>query len=977
MCALLAAGVHVFLLACFAMQATADPLLRSGWPGRLERRAESRHAATAGQTVGASTGTVTGKVTDGTGALLPGVTVVITGAALMDARRTATNDMGIYRFPALGPGAYSLVFTRAGFTTVRREAVSVGIGFTATIDVVLAVANVTDSVTVERTSPVLDKHSTAIGSTFAAQQLANLPAARSMWALQAATPAVYIQGFDLGATATGLGGPISAYGTAGFNRPMVEGLNVSGINPTGFTLDYGAFEEVSTGTAAHGPEWPWPGVQMQFIARSGGNQYRGTLYADYLHHDWQSFNIDRGQIDRGAVGNAALSARDANRSWGYHDLDAGAGGYVKPDALWWYASGRRQETSARQVNFPVKPLRTTLTTYSGKTTYRVAPSHKLVAFGHVGRNHQPNRLDPFGPTGFAVAAATAINESEEATAEQRARGRVWKGEWNGVFGDRFFFEARAGQFGADRPQKPRGTAPRFEDVGTLVVTGGNRDWQQSLRRSQVLGAMSYFTDGRSGSHHLKIGGEVFRTDTTETWHRAYPGDVLHVLRNGRPLEVYLFETPSRSEGGLWAYAVYAGNSWRVGDRLTVTPGLRFDRYRVFLPAQTHPPGRFNPTQQTFHAVRSLIDWNLFAPRIGAVHDAAGDGKTLVKLTYGRYWLPPADFALNSNPNTNQWWGRYTWSDPNDSGVWEPDEEGRLVDRRGGAAVESLDPELQLPLVREIGAWIERELWANIGIRTGMVWRRERQHYMRRNANRPFGAFTVPISIPDPGPDGQVGSTDDGPAVAGRELRPEFLSLPPVNIVGNVAGADSRYRTWDITATRRLIGRWSLAAGFAHTWNGDQASGYLGQPVRQNGYPLTPNDLIHAGPDGRHEFRMWSIKIHGTCACPWGVEVTPFFRHQSGQPFGRTFVASTNYGSVRILAEPVGTRRMDHITILDLRVGKGFPFAGHRRLSAFVDVFNLLNANPEQNTSWSSGSGFLRPLSIMPPRLARIGMKMDW
>jgi hypothetical protein len=152
--------------------------------------------------------------------------------------------------------------------------------------------------------------------------------------------------------------------------------------------------------------------------------------------------------------------------------------------------------------------------------------------------------------------------------------------------------------------------------------------------------------------------------------------------------------------------------------------------------------------------------------------------------------------------------------------------------------------------------------------------------------------------------------------------------------------------------------------------------YVGQAVRQNAYPLTPNDLLNAGPDGRYEFRTWSAKLYGTYEGPWDVRVTPSLRHQSGQPFGRTFTTSLNYGNVRILAEPVGTRRMDNVTIVDVRVEKGIRLAGSCRLAGFVDVFNLLNANPEQQASWSSGT-FLRPLSIVPPRIARIGMKMDW
>ena len=86
----------------------------------------------------------------------------------------------------------------------------------------------------------------------------------------------------------------------------------------------------------------------------------------------------------------------------------------------------------------------------------------------------------------------------------------------------------------------------------------------------------------------------------------------------------------------------------------------------------------------------------------------------------------------------------------------------------------------------------------------------------------------------------------------------------------------------------------------------------------------------------------------------------------------------NYdNNVRILAEPIGTRRMDNITILDVRVEKSVSLGGYRRLAGFVDVFNLLNANAEQNTSWLSGPSFLRPLSIVSPRVGRIGMKLEW
>jgi hypothetical protein len=197
------------------------------------------------------------------------------------------------------------------------------------------------------------------------------------------------------------------------------------------------------------------------------------------------------------------------------------------------------------------------------------------------------------------------------------------------------------------------------------------------------------------------------------------------------------------------------------------------------------------------------------------------------------------------------------------------------------------------------------------------------------------------------------------------------------VVRNVPNARNDHVTWEVTARRRFSRRWSFLAGFSHTWSREHASAYFGQPVRSNLYPLTPNDLINTGEGGRHEFRVWSARAYGTYDGPWGLRLTPLLRHQSGQPYGRTFQVPNLYlGSLRVLAEPIGTRRMDHVTLFDLRVQKTFSLGPAGRLSAFADVFNILNANAEQNVNWST-AGFERPLAIVPPRIARFGVKLDW
>jgi hypothetical protein len=72
-----------------------------------------------------------------------------------------------------------------------------------------------------------------------------------------------------------------------------------------------------------------------------------------------------------------------------------------------------------------------------------------------------------------------------------------------------------------------------------------------------------------------------------------------------------------------------------------------------------------------------------------------------------------------------------------------------------------------------------------------------------------------------------------------------------------------------------------------------------------------------------------------------------------------------------------TRRMDNITILDVRIEKRFRLATDRHIAAFIDGFNLLNANPEETAIWTSGSSFLRPLNIVSPRIVRIGATLEW
>src|SRR5947207_11077544 len=101
-----------------------------------------------------------------------------------------------------------------------------------------------------------------------------------MWAILSQAPAVRMSRIDVGGANAGTQSGYSAYG-GGPNRPMVEGMVMSqGSGGQAFMYyDYGSFEEVVVNTAGHGADMPVPGVQMQFIAKSGGNKFAGRFYA--------------------------------------------------------------------------------------------------------------------------------------------------------------------------------------------------------------------------------------------------------------------------------------------------------------------------------------------------------------------------------------------------------------------------------------------------------------------------------------------------------------------------------------------------------------------------------------------------------------------------------------------------------------------------------------------------------------------------
>jgi hypothetical protein len=893
-----------------------------------------------------ASGSIWGKVTDETGGMLPGVTVTIESPALLGVQTAVTNEQGIYRFPSLSPGDFKLTFSLPGFNTLVREGIHLTAAFTATLDAQLKVSAVAETVQVIGQSPVVDSVNTRVQTSFSKEVLASVPSARDMWAVLGSAPAIQMNRIDVGGSTAGTQTGYSAYGVGGQTKPVVEGIiGLESSGAVGFYYDYGSFEEINIGAAGQGAEMATPGVQSVFVSKSGGNQIHGDFYADYENEDLQARNIDAKQL--------ALGVReDSNRVYVNRDLNFGAGGPFIKDKFWWYGSIRDQDIEFLYPTLPQTPFVTKIFDWTAKLTYQLPQNNKLVAYMMWGLKRQPYRHDSFllGNTGF--------QSDPSATWNQWNPGWVWKFEWNKSIGNNLFVEARVGQWFDDWHQKSRSDEPRREDTSTRYVYGGNRNWVGYQHRPQTTGALSYYNDRWAGSHQIKLGWEIQMDQRRELWQDSYPGNVVHVLRNGVPSEIYHLASDLNSTNQLFWDSIYLTDTW-TRHRLSINLGVRWDRYDSAYPDQERPASRFYEAADI--PGRHLIVWNVFAPRIGFSWDITGSARNVLKVHYGRYYWNPTRTVPNAvNPNNTPQWRRYRWTDTNRDGFWQPGEEGALLATRGGFATQDFDPKLKDTYTDQVSAWFERELGERFGVRVGGVFNHHSRRFQTRNALTPPEAYTIPIDVRDPGPDGVTGTADDGTVLHLLNLNPALIGRT-FNMIVNVPDYDESARSLEVTATRRFANRWSLSASWAATWRNDF-----------NAIPYNPN-----GVQQSDYLRMTFVKVNGSIEPGWGLRITPLVRYQSGTPFARSVSISMNYGSQTVLVEPTGAQRMNAPLIFDVRAERRFALRPGMSVSGFFDCFNIANSNAAVTVVTSSGSTYLRPSAILPPRVFRVGAKFSW
>jgi hypothetical protein len=300
-----------------------------------------------------STGEIFGKATDGTGSVLPGVTVTLSSASLIQPEVAVSSETGAFRFPRVPIGTYTLTFEIAGFKKFVRADIIIQAGFNAEINAKLEISTVQETVTVTGSSPVVDTQSTSVSSSFTKEQLEKIPNARDPWVIVEQTPGMIMSGVNVGGNLSGQQTSFSAMGSTSNQQWNINGAVISDIasgNSSPTYYDFDSFQEIQVTTAGADASQQGAGVQVNFITKSGSNTFTGFGRLFNTNDKCfgevgtcQSINVTDDQRKQGVGG--------GNPIQNIQDFGAQLGGPIAKNKAWFWGAVSRQDVKVGVLGF--------------------------------------------------------------------------------------------------------------------------------------------------------------------------------------------------------------------------------------------------------------------------------------------------------------------------------------------------------------------------------------------------------------------------------------------------------------------------------------------------------------------------------------------------------------------------------------------------------------------------------------------------
>jgi hypothetical protein len=936
-------------------------------------------------------GAVFGTIVDESGGALPGVTVNVTSPSLQRAQSVTTDGQGAYRVSNLPAGVYRIEYMIPGFRTDVRSGFTLAIGFNARVDVTMKLGAVEQMVEVTGQSPIVDVSTSVVSNTFTRANLDSVPTSRSIFAAVYMAPGVRPTNTpDVGGSQLGNQQAMGAYGFSGNMVPLVDGINVlqansqNGGSSPGDFVDYDSLTElkvVSTGADAdHGP----PGTVMIAVIKTGGNDYHGDAR---LMRQWSGFQ-------RTNLPDSFPGGNDVNQLKNFTDLFGDFGGKIVQDKLWFYWASHFQRKKTAVIGYlgpdggPGDSFMHQ-DNHVGKATYQASKNIKVIGFFEDASKVEPQRNG--SPT---LAYASTYNFVDHF---RTAKGEVlWTPSSNlmidvlgGHYWQPYKYPNQEGMEVAGNPW----TFNQTSGVTTGAITNVGSGDIGNHYRAQSSGSVTYVP---SGKHSFQTGYLAFfpQADVKENPERPSGNYQLQTQTiNGvlTPYQILTYNFPLKVSGKEKAFGLYAKDTWRASNRLTLSYGLRFDRYQGYNSPQEQPPGAFSPGGSFPYL--SVYTWNRVVPRVGAVFDLSGDGKTVIRASYGQYNLDQlGTFDLNFNPAA-LFTNTYTWNGPNSGCVrttFSPcvASDAFLAGLRGvgspnylsttGGITGVINPDLKMPYFQTATLGFEREVMSNVAVRALYVYNREERMFDQTFPNRGIDTYTVPFNTRYPASDPVNGGQPLTILTYPASLRSE---LGNKTVFVNRTDRPDIFNNFEFTLTKRKSHNWSALGALSltknHKWLSTTgvfaASQSAASPTApyQTAFPLD-------------ETWDYSVKAHFVYDLPRDISVGVNYRFLAGTPAYATdqITGVPQLGTVTLALEEFGTQRNPGLSVLDFRAAKNVSLGGSRRFAVTMELFNLTNTAAATSVNYQYGAvgtsrqfGFVS--TVIPPMIGRVGLEFKF
>lgn len=973
-----------------------------------------------------------GTVTDTTGGILPGVTVEARSPSLIERVRTATTDgNGQYLIVALEPGTYSVTYSLPGFGTLIREGIQLSTGFTASIDIQLAVGDIQETVTVSGASPVVDIQNVEQRAVMNREIIDSIPTGKSFQNYALLVPGMGGEDSFLTTLSQDSGGiagqtlqRIAIHGGDAEDQQLeINGMDVGDSLTQGANYSYfpdSNFEELSFNYSASAAEIESGGVRINMIPREGANEFSGHFFTTFSFPELNADNTDSDLQARGLP-----NATFIDELWTINPV---VGGPIVQDRLWFFVAHSSNRANLLPAGVFLSPNPASLIyapdesmpsvdpslsrEQSLNLTFQATSKDKIKAYWSNSSTDKPRLLQ-----GRTLAS---IFVTPEAAITGDIRTNTYQATWTRPQSNALLFEFGYSHLPVRYQLRPAegsdltvpGTIQVPGPIGARNMSGwfsGAMERNSPKHTNMLRASVSYVT----GSHNLKFGtsslwlGENAINFNYDTWtsYIVIPG-VGPILAN--------FWTPAWQINRARNLGLYAQEQWTL-DRLTVNAGVRYDYETSSYPDQITPAATWQP-DDLFIVGETANGWHDLQPRLGVAYDLRGDGKTALKFGAHRYGKRNStDIANLLNPGLNNRSQSRSWLDgavcldpavciPGDGRVQgdplNPAPNGELLSS-------NTNPAFGQPIVNtffdqdwafgwgnrqanwELTASVQQELMP--GLSLDVAFFRRSWHNFFVNVDRAVGPedfdtfeLQVPVNPDLPG--------GGGGTITMYDIKPESIRTPDriFTSADNFGGRDQSWMGMDFTVDGRvgaLLVQGGVSTGSTSQNNCEQLD--LLPDVQRQSDPLTP--LNYCDSSGNW---LTQVKFLGSYTLPYDVQIAATLQNQPGprRVAEVTYTADVleaalgrphSLGSIDVDVVDPNTLFGERFSQLDLRLTKIFGFGNGMQLRAMFDLFNLLNANAVTReaagfgSATGTGAAWLTPQVIMPGRLGKFAFQLDF